>query len=203
MQCQIILPSCWVDASKLEAAIQSAGNPHGPNVFDVQIRFPVGCKLMIDAAIRLLSLANQLAYGTRRVKLHFDQGEAGTMGYLNRVGFFDHLAPAIEVAPHRPLYSGAALYRGCNTGLVEIARINKDERDKGLPTRLTDALMRPCGTRRDAAELEGAAWTIFAELIDNVFSHSRTPLDGYAALQVYKNGSSRILVGKNLGAKSQ
>ena len=32
-------------------------------------------------------------------------------------------------------------------------------------------------------ELEGAAWTIFAELIDNVFSHSQTQLDGYAVLQ--------------------
>ena len=110
------------------------------------------------------------------------------MGYFNRVGFFDHLAPSIEVLPDRPAYSSAALYRGGNTGLVEIARINKDARDQGLPSRLTDALMRSCGSRPDAAELEGAAWTIFCELIDNVFAHSQTPLDGYAALQVYKNG---------------
>jgi hypothetical protein len=38
--------------------------------------------------------------------------------------------------------------------------------------------------------LEGAAWTIFAELIDNIFSHSETKLDGFAALQVYQNGNS-------------
>jgi hypothetical protein len=48
--------------------------------------------------------------------------------------------------------------------------------------------MRSCRQRADAAELEGAAWTIFAELIDNVFSHSETPLDGYAALQAYQSG---------------
>src|SRR5208282_2739099 len=158
MQCQIALLPRWVDASKLEAAIQSGGHPHGPNTFEVLIRFPVGCKLMIDAAIRLLSLANQLASTSRRVQLHFEEGETGTMGYLNRVGFFDHLAPRIEVTPHRPLCSGAALYNGSNAGLVEIARINKDQRDQGLPTRLTDVLMRSCGTRPDAAELEGAAW---------------------------------------------
>ena len=193
MQCQIVLPSRWVDASRLEAAMRNTGNPHVHEIFEVSIHFPVGCKLMIDAAIRLLSLTNQLAYATRRVQLHFEEGEAGTMGYLNRVGFFDHLAPAIEVTPHRPFYSGAELYRGVNTGLVEIARINKDQRDNDLPTRLTDALMQSCGSRHDAAELEGAAWTIFAELIDNVFSHSRTPLDGYAALQVYKNGD-RLMV---------
>ena len=49
--------------------------------------------------------------------------------------------------------------------------------------------MRSCGQRADAAELEGAAWTILAELIDNVFSHSQTPLDGYAALQAYQSGN--------------
>jgi anti-sigma regulatory factor (Ser/Thr protein kinase) len=50
--------------------------------------------------------------------------------------------------------------------------------------------MRCCSDRADAAELAGAAWTIFAELIDNIFSHSKTPLDGYAALQFYPNGNS-------------
>jgi len=39
------------------------------------------------------------------------------------------------------------------------------------------------------AARQNAAWTIFTELIDNVFSHSQTPLDGYAALQVYARGN--------------
>jgi hypothetical protein len=188
VQCLIKLASRWIDASWLETAIRAGGHPHAPDVYEVVIRFPVGSRLMIDAAIRLLSLANQLAYTTRRVRLEFEEGEQGTMGYLNRIGFFDHLAAAIEVTPHRPGYSGADLYRGGNAGLVEIAQINKNIRDQKLPSRLTEALMRSCGGRSDAAELEGAAWTIFAELIDNVFSHSQTPLDGYAALQVYKRG---------------
>lgn len=112
------------------------------------------------------------------------------MGYLDRMGFFDHLAPEVDVSPGRPEYSAAELHWGGNPALVEIARINKDARDQELPTRLTDALMRSCGTRSDAGDLKGAAWTIFAELIDNVFSHSGTPLDGYAALQVYRGGNS-------------
>jgi hypothetical protein len=143
---------------------------------------------MVDAAIRILSLANQLASSTRRVRLDFEEGEAGTMGYLNRMGFFDHLSAKIEVLPARPFYSGAELHRGGNMALVEIARINKDARDKELPDRLVAALMQSCGTRADASELEGAAWTIFCELIDNVFSHSSTHLDGYAALQSYQAG---------------
>jgi hypothetical protein len=143
---------------------------------------------MVDAAIRLLSLANQLASTTCRVKLEFEAGVSGTMGYLDRMGFFDHLAAEVEVRPGRPLYSAAKIFGGGNATLVEIARINKDTRDQGLPGRLTDALMRSYGPRSYAAELEGAAFTIFAELIDNIFSHSSTLLDGYAALQLYKGG---------------
>lgn len=188
MLCTVALPSTWVNSSRLEDALRRSGDLHRTQANDVQIRIPVGCKVMVDAAIRLLSLVNQLDVCTRRVRLDFEEGQEGTMGYLNRVGFFDHLAPNVEVLPERPEVSGAELYRGNSVDLVEIARINKDHRDETLPTRLADALMCACGSRTDANELKGAAWTIFAELIDNIFSHSETPLDGYAALQVYKRG---------------
>jgi hypothetical protein len=91
------------------------------------------------------------------------------------------------------MYSAAAIHRGGNAGLVEIARINKDRRDRELPTRLSEGVRRACSSRSDVSELTGAAWTIFAELIDNVFSHSQTPLDGYAAMQVYARGD-RVVV---------
>lgn len=189
--CRIDLPSAWVSASVFEEAMRRAGHPH--EAMEVAIRFPVGCKLKIDAAIRILSLSNQLDFSTRRVRLDFAEGERGTLGYLNRMGFFDHLSDLVEVTPARPAYSGADFYRGGNAGLVEIAQINKDNRDRSLPDRLTEALMRSCSGRRDARELEGAAWTIFAELIDNVFEHSQTRLDGYAALQVYTGGNHLLV----------
>src|SRR5258708_225956 len=97
VRCELKLPANWVNASTLEQAIRRSGTPHGPETFEVEIRFPAGCKVMVDAAIRLLSLANQLSSTTRRVCLVFDEGEEGTMGYLNRMGFFDHLATDIEV----------------------------------------------------------------------------------------------------------
>ena len=181
--CAVALPGGWVNTDRLEAALRQAGNPHDASC--ITVAFPTDCKVMVDSAIRLLSLVNQLDHCSRRVRLTFEEGEAGTMGYLNRMGFFDNLAPGIEVMPRRPTISGKRLYRGKNASLVEIERINKDCRDERLLTRLTTALMRCCGNRPDAAELKGAAWTIFAELIDNVFSHSQTSLDGYAALQLY------------------
>jgi hypothetical protein len=73
--------------------------------------------------------------------------------------------------------------------LVEIACINKDARDEELPNRLTEAISHACSNRADVDELKGAAWLIFAELIDNIFAHSGTRLDGYAALQVYSGGN--------------
>lgn len=189
VQCVIRFPATWVDISKFERAMANSCGPHDSATYDVTFQFPVGCKVMVDAAIRLLSLANQLAATTRGVRLDFEEGEDGTMGYLNRMGFFDHLATEIEVLPDWPAYSSAELHRGGNRALVEIARINKDARDEDLPIRLTDALMESCSGRPDAAELRGAAFTIFAELIDNIFSHSQTRVDGYAALQVYSGGN--------------
>lgn len=144
---------------------------------------------MTDAIVRVLSLFNQLDYCTRRVILDFESEESQLLGYLNRIGFFDHLSPRVEVVPARPVISGAMLHRGKNRGVVEIARINKDARDQNLPTRLTRAIESACTNRGDVAELSGAAWTIFAELIGNVFDHSDTPIDALAALQVYKKGN--------------
>lgn len=189
----IRFPAQWLTSAKFEAALKNSRGPHDAETFEVGFEFPTNCKVMVDVAIRLLSLVNQLASATKRVQLNFEEGEAGTMGYLNRLGFFDFLAPEAEVLPARPGYSAAAIHRGGSTALVEIARISKDARDEGLLARLTGALMRSCSGRADANELEGAAWTIFAELIDNIFSHSSTRLDGYAALQVY-SGGDRLLV---------
>ena len=193
VQCVVRFPGTWIDISRFEYALQNSCGPHDPNTYEVTMEFPVGCKIMVDAAIRVLSLANQLALTTRRVCLDFEEGEAGTMGYLNRMGFFDHLSPDVEVLPGWPGYSAAELHRGGNRALVEIARINKDARDEDLPARLMSVLRQSCRERPDAAALEGAAWLIFAELIDNIFAHSRTRVDGYAALQVY-SGGNRLLV---------
>jgi hypothetical protein len=189
VRCVVDFPAIWINAGRFEAALRDSCGPHADGTRTVVFNFPVGCKIMVDGAIRLLSLANQLVSAKRKVTLNFEEGEAGTMGYLNRMGFFDHLHARVEIAPGRPTVSGASLHRGGNSMLVEIARINRKERDEELPTRLTDAVGFACSGRADIDDLKGAAWTIFAELIDNIFSHSATRLDGYAALQVYSQGN--------------
>lgn len=184
-----VFPSGWVDADGFETAINHGGGPHAADG-EVVFHFPIGCKVMVDAAVRLLSLANQLHHSMRRVRLEFAEGESGAMGYLNRMGFFDCLARDIDVEPNRPLLSGASLYRGNSEALVEIAQIKSNDRaiSKNTPGRLTNVLAKACRSRSDVTSLETAAFTVFAELIGNIFDHSATRLDGYAALQLYRGG---------------
>src|SRR5207245_626746 len=159
----LMFPPTWIDASGLEEILSTVGGPHEAATIDSRFTFPIGCKVMIDAAVRLLSLLNQLDHSCRFATLDFEEGESGVMGYLSRMGFFDYLPPNIAVEPARPTYSGAELFGGGSRRLVEIAKISRQSRDESLPTRLTDTLMLACQSRSDVEELGGAAWTIFAE----------------------------------------
>ena len=189
VHCLVEFPKQWINSNGLETALRQSCGPHAPEAHEVTFTFPVGCRIMVDAGIRLLSLANQLVLSTRHVRLNFEEGETGTMGYLNRMGFFDNLRTEVEILPERPAYSKATLHQGNNNLLVEIARINKDKRDSKLPERLEKVISLACRNRNDINELTGATFLIFSELIDNVFEHSSTQLDGYAALQAYAGGN--------------
>ncbi|MGD0919402.1 MAG: hypothetical protein ABSB22_23420 [Thermodesulfobacteriota bacterium] len=196
MECNIILPGKWIDVLALDGALERSGGPHDSKFNETTIRFCSGSKVMVDAGARILSLANQLASTGSLVSLVFEDGQLGTMGYLNRMGFFDSLSPSIRTIPDRPLFSGAT---GTSINLVEFERISPNNRDETLPSRLADSLESACSGRPDREALGRAAFTIFAELIDNVFQHSSTLLDGYAALQVYSNGGKAQVVVSDSG----
>jgi hypothetical protein len=182
--------SGWIGAESFEEALARAIPPHGSAVTDILFHVPVGCKLMVVPIVRLLSLANQLCWDRKCVSLDFREGADGAMGYLNRIGFFDHLSDDADVLPHRPSHSGAQLHFGGNSGVVEIAAIGKDRDIKKLPNRLAQAVTYACAARLDVRTLATSAWQIFSELIDNIDEHSSSVLDGYAALQVYPGGNA-------------
>lgn len=188
-ECTLELPGSWVDAWKFEKAFTRCGDALGSLYHTIVIRIPSGCSLMIDVIIKLLSFCNQAVACTKRVRLEF--GEASkALGYLNRIGFFDHLAPAVEVTPHRPIFSGAAIHRGGNRGLVEIERFSPGKPvEQNLVPRLVAAVTQGCSARNDVTEIGDAMYSIFGELVKNVFDHSRTNLDAYAALQTYPQGN--------------
>lgn len=187
--CKITLPNKWVDAWGFEAAFYAAGHAHGPVATSIIVEFPEKCRLMIDVVIRLLSLCNQVASCCKHVHLQF--APSGDLrGYLSRMGFFDHLVGNVEVSPGRPEISGAKVYRGGNQGLVEIERFNRSEaEEKALVGRLAATVERGCSNRADKKEIGGAIFSIFGELIGNVFEHSKSTLDAYAAVQTYPAGN--------------
>lgn len=183
-------PASWTGSGAFEKALAAANmSPHANACHAVRFVVTSGCLLMVDATVKLLSCANQLCDMTKRVTLEFEDGEAGTMGYLNRLGFFDHLDDAAVVRPSRPAVSAAAVYGGANAGLVEVRALSAANLEGALPGHLADCLADAAGvTGTRKSQLSQAAFTVFSELIQNVYRHSETKLDGYAALQYYRRG---------------
>ena len=87
-------------------------------------------------------------------------------------------------------------FQGTNKRLVEIARIYPDARDDAIPGRLVDCLLSSVGDMPSRGRLETGAFTIFSELVGNVYDHVEVELDGFAVLQRYggKRNSVNIAV---------
>ncbi len=180
----------WYNTERFEEALGRTVSPHDGAVTEVDFVVEVGCKLMVVPIVRLLSLVNQLCAIGKRVRLNFLEGESGAMGYLGRIGFFDHLSEDAMVLPSRPWISGAKMHFGGNSNVVEIEAIGKGHDVEALPNRLESAINSACSARPDVQLLAKSAWQIFSELVDNIDRHSQSNLDGYAALQVYRNGNA-------------
>ena len=196
MPIEIRFDSQWVNAPRFERALAHCPNALAHLDMAVHICVPDGCSIMADAGVRLLSYVNQLSFINKSVVLEFEGGEDGAMGYLDRMGFFDALYPTVEVLPFRPVESRAKQFQGTNKRLVEIARIYPDARDDAIPGRLVDCLLSSVGDMPSRGRLETGAFTIFSELVGNVYDHVEVELDGFAVLQRYggKRNSVNIAV---------
>ncbi|MDQ2886749.1 MAG: ATP-binding protein [Chloroflexota bacterium] len=186
----ITFPEQWITADKLEQALQQTSLSSFSNIAGIAFHFPASCRVMVDAAVRLLSLANQLIAEGIPVTMVFESEQNGTITYLNRANFFTLLSERVRVLPVRPDPTYAKRYQGQNRNLVEFASIGSRYSDhvESIPPRLANALEVALEARSDCTSLSRAAFTIFAELITNVYDHSQTVLDGFAALQVYPQG---------------
>ena len=157
--------------------------------------------MMVGAAVRLLSLANQLTSEGVPVTMMFEDEENGVMGYLSRANFFTLLSKQVRILPTRPDPAYAKRYHGYNKGLVEFEAISSTdtEQNQDIPTRLADSLEIAMEMRHDHEAFSHAAFTIFGELINNIYDHSQTRLDGFAALQVYQRGDEVQVVVSDSG----
>ena len=184
---EIVFPAIWVNGVYFEQSLGQSADIHR-TTDNVLFRFPHDCKIMVDAGIRLLCLANQLHHIGKMVTFVFDEGFSGTQGYLDRMGFFGLLHPEIRIMPTLSSTSMADIHRGENPSLVEFRAINPRQRDRNIPSCLEGALVQAVRDRPDHGVLGNMAYTVFGELIDNIYEHSATNLDGYAVLQVYPQG---------------
>jgi hypothetical protein len=186
----ITFPGQWTTADKFEQALRQTALSSFSNTARIVFRFTPSCRVIVDAAVRLLSLANQLIAGGIPVTMVFEGEQNETMSYLNRANFFTLLSKHVRVLPVSPDPAYAKWSQGQSRNLVEFASIGSHYSDQvaSIPPQLANALDAALAARPDHTSLSRAAFTIFAELITNVHDHSQTVLDGFAALQVYPQG---------------
>ena len=173
----------WLTTEQFETALCSVVSPLESAQSSIIFEFAPKTSLLLDAMARLLALCNQLVEVGKSVTLDFSNCKP-TSSYLNRIGFFDHLAGKVSVLPTRPKTSLASAHKGGNAGVVELAPINMDLRDDEIPRRLQRSFEQCAGSTYTVRVL-----TILGELFDNVHEHSESPIPGFAALQLYKKGS--------------
>lgn len=165
----------------------------------VVFEFPAACRLPAALGLWLLSLLNQLAaLGRGRIELEFEAG-GELFGYLDRNGFFQFLSSDIVTSPERPLLPGALLHQGMAGTLVEIAPIHAtmslDDEQETL-RKLTQKLQSLYSDTPTSRSLANNVRTALAELVQNVRTHSRTTLQGFAVLQAYTNSPTpRVQIG--------
>jgi hypothetical protein len=173
----------WLTARDFERALSGVSplqSQHAAVVFALKDE----CKPLLAFIARLLALCNQLVEFGKLVTLDFD-GSRETLRYLDRVGFFGVLASSVVVLPKGPRGELAKTYQGNNDGVVEFRSIDPTAPDQDIPRLLKNSFVRCAGV-----SYSQAAFTVLAELFNNVLEHSRSNSAGFAGLQFYPKGKS-------------
>lgn len=173
------LHSGWMTADQFEDVFKEVGSVLEMDCKEVEIIFPNGCKPMIDALARILALANQIAKQGKLVSADFTNCKS-TFTYLDRSGFLDMLDLRVKVFPERPGESAAGRYRGNSDNLEEFGEIDPFSENDELKERLASKFIS-----LTSAEYTQAAYTVFSELIGNVYEHSDSGMYGFSGLQKY------------------
>lgn len=173
----------WINAKQFEESLLVSGCPVALNCESVLFLFADSSRLLLEALARLLALCNQLCIGGKGVVLDFSACKK-TLGYLDRVGFVEHLDSRVTVLPRRPSGTKAIVYEGNNEGVVELRAIKVDAPNQKIPSQLRSSFVTCAGD-----SYSDAAFTVIAELFGNVQEHSGSKAAGFAGLQHYKKGN--------------
>jgi len=169
----------WVSCTSFEESLLAQGSPLDSDAESIEFIVPEKCCVLLDAASRLLALCNQLADFGKSVKIDFSDC-VSTLRYFDRIGILKHLDERVEVLPNRPSISRADIYKGNSDAVVEFGSVDPAQSNKILINQLVDRFVAQASDT-----YEGAASTVFGELINNIKDHSESRLKGFAALQKY------------------
>lgn len=176
----------WVSSEEFELSLSSVGCLFSSQCENIEFIVTNECKILLDAASRLLALCNQLVKRNKKITINFLHCDS-TRTYFDRIGFMQQLDSNVIVIPERPTVSAATIYKGNSDAVVEFGSIYIDNPDSTIPKRLKNQFVLHAGDI-----YSDAAFTIFSELFGNVCEHSNTPIPGFAALQKYKKPRPHI-----------
>lgn len=172
----------WVDEIAFESALLKSGELLNEQCARVIVVIPKGCKLLLIAEARLLSLLNQIVHDGKSATIDLSDCK-DTLTFFNRIGFLDQLDRRVEVLPERPKFSTAKALRGQSISTLEFGLI--DPSGESVDQSLIDQLTARCVKLSKAKYMQGVV-TILTEIGDNVCLHSESPLHGFMALQRYR-----------------
>lgn len=175
----------WIDGISLDRSVSNVGSPLDSGCKSVTFILPKGCKILLEAAARLLAYSNQSKYIGKRVLIDFSDCQE-TLSYFDRIGFFKMLHEDVEVKPSRPLLSSAELFKGNSEAVYEFGEVDPQDLDEDIPQRLKNSFVSYAGEGYSQP-----AFTVLSELFGNVSDHSESPIPGYIALQRYKGFKGR------------
>jgi hypothetical protein len=175
----------WIDGVTLDQSVASVGSPLESACPSIHFIVPEGCKILLEAAARLLAYSNQSFHIGKNVTIDFNDCQ-DTLSYFDRIGFFEMLHEDVVVKPNRPIFSSAKRFQGSSEAVYEFGEVDPQELNEDIPQRLKHSFVSYAGE-----QYSQPAFTVLSELFGNVRDHSESPIPGYIALQRYKGFKGR------------
>lgn len=192
--------STWVSFYDFEMLLAEVKNNIFKNKKSLTIVIQARANASINTLIRLLSVANQLSEMGVQVTLNFSGLTNRLLGYCKTIGFFSNLSDKVAIKSSKNVEMTRRA-KSSGTSYISINKISGDVFDKELPdklaTKITKNIPNINETQRNDIHIQFR--TLFGELTNNVCQHSQTELNGFAALQIYKNRAEIVVCDSGIG----
>ncbi len=190
-------PSGWISGYDFEQILKEAKLKLYKNKKALTIVIQSRANAPLNTLIRLLNVANQLDGEGFKVTLNFAGKTNNLLGYCHAIGLLECLSEGVILKSDKPFDKNAKI-KATGNSYVSIHKISGSVHDKSLPQKLADKITGaiPSISEENRDNLNIQFFSLFSELTRNVCEHSKTELNGFAALQVYRgaNGRAEIVV---------